>query len=518
MPGPEIQLLVLEDNVSDFELVKRQLKKACQSCSVEWAKGKAEFTRALAKRRPDIVLLDYNLPGFGGLAGLKLAREKYPNVPAVIVSGAIGEEVAIEAMKAGATDYVLKDRLERLGPVVIRALDEAEQLERRRKAEKELEETKGRLEAIVSQMPIALLVVDTKANVTSFVNEEGRRLFSLDTNPDRELSRNLHSSIVIYDLETNGEPDHAFIQNAIRDGTLISNALKKVLGPNEKQFFGRVSVAPVRDKDGNAIAAVVMIRDVTDQVYAQRKIKSQADALARSNAELQQFAYVASHDLQEPLRMISGHLSIIEKRLKGKLDEKTEQNMWFVLDAASRMRQLIDDLLQYSRVDTREVQLGQVDMNLVVAHVTEMCEVAIQESGGRVVAGPLPVIQADEVQMTELLQNLVSNGLKFHGNDPPRVEISATEERDRWIIAVKDNGIGIDPKYQEKIFGMFTRLNARSAYPGTGIGLAVAKKIVERRGGRIWVEAQLGAGSTFSFSVPKVPPPTVAQEGEDRHP
>ncbi|MDD1743217.1 MAG: response regulator, partial [Methanomassiliicoccales archaeon] len=343
MTGPEIKLLVLEDNPSDFELMKRELKKGSQSHVIEWAQGKADFEWALEKERPDLILLDYNLPGFGGLAGLRLARSRYPDVPAIIVSGAIGEEVAIEALKAGATDYVLKQRLERLRPVVERALEEAKQLARRRLVENELEETKKRLEAIVGQMPMGLFIIDTKSDATILINEEAGALFHLDQlNPGN--TRDLHHSVKIFDPEFCPPGlNLTFIDEAIRRGDVIRSAVKLIERQDGSRFYARFNIAPVRDANGNEIAVVMMVRDVSEQVESER-------ALARSNKELQDFAYVASHDLQEPLRMVVSYLSLLEMKYGTILDAKGHEYIHFAVDGGERMRELIDDLLEYSRV------------------------------------------------------------------------------------------------------------------------------------------------------------------------
>jgi PAS domain S-box-containing protein len=499
-----IRTLVLEDNVSDYELLKRELKKACLPCVIDWAQDRDDFMRVLGDGRPDLILLDYNLPGFSGLEALQLALNRYPDVPAIIVSGAIGEEVAIEALKAGATDYVLKQRLERLKPVIERAMDEADQQALRRVAEKELEETKGRLEAIVSQMPMGVFVIDTKTDTTVMVNDEARSLFRFEDIPIEDRHR-LHHFVRMFDPDAGTPiPDTVFMEDAISQGRVVRGALKLVEHPDGSRFYASISIAPVRDKRENIIAVVVMIRDVTAQAEAEQKIKIQAELLERSNTDLKQFAYIASHDLKEPLRNITGHLEMVKRRLGNDLDPKTMEHMAFVMDGAERMRALIDDLLLYSRVDSRPVKFAEVDMNDVAAKVLAELRLAISDSKAVVEVRPLPVLKADEAQMGELLQNLVSNAIKFHGPDPPRVEIAATDDQKDWVLSVKDNGIGIDPKYADRIFQMFQRLVPKS-YPGTGIGLAVCKRIVERHGGRIWVDSKVGQGSTFSFSIPKTP-------------
>lgn len=242
-----------------------------------------------------------------------------------------------------------------------------------------------------------------------------------------------------------------------------------------------------------------------EQKIAERTIQleQQKAELARSNAELAQFAYIASHDLQEPLRMVSSYLQLLSRRYKGQLDTDADEFIDFAVDGATRMQQLIRDLLAYSRVGTRSQPFALVDMNVICQQVLDDLQVAIQEHGATVQVGPLPHVMADATQIGQLLQNLLGNALKFCQTQAPLITVCATpdQKRQEWCFAIKDNGIGIEPVYFERIFLIFQRLHTRAEYPGTGIGLAICKKIVERHGGRIWVESQAGAGSTFFFTL-----------------
>jgi uncharacterized 2Fe-2S/4Fe-4S cluster protein (DUF4445 family)/signal transduction histidine kinase len=233
-------------------------------------------------------------------------------------------------------------------------------------------------------------------------------------------------------------------------------------------------------------------------------VEEKLEELRRSNAELQQFAYIASHDLQEPLRMVTASLGRLERKYVDRLDGEAQQYMGMAVEGASRMRALINDLLAYSRVESGGRDFTTVDMNLALSNALENLSPMIAANHAEVVAEPLPILSADATQMTQLLQNLISNAVKYHGPNPPDILISSCLVPDgtEWRFAVRDNGIGIDPAYQEKIFQMFQRLHTRDEYEGTGIGLAIAKRIVERHGGKIWVESEEGSGSTFFFTIP----------------
>lgn len=238
-----------------------------------------------------------------------------------------------------------------------------------------------------------------------------------------------------------------------------------------------------------------------------KKTKKRLDTviqdLARSNKELEQFAYVASHDLQEPLRMVASYTQLLERRYNHLVDEKGKQFIYYAVDGANRMQQLISDLLTFSRVGTRGKEFKKTDLNAVCDRALTNLKMTIDEQHADVLYDALPVVFADGGQMTQLFQNLIGNAIKFHNADLPQVRIHAVEKDDEWIISVSDNGIGIDETYKERIFVIFQRLHTKNAYAGTGIGLAICKKIIERHGGTIWFESTLGKGTTFYFTVPK---------------
>ncbi len=250
-------------------------------------------------------------------------------------------------------------------------------------------------------------------------------------------------------------------------------------------------------------SVVSLYRMDTKRRRAERELQETAAKLARSNADLEQFAYVASHDLKEPLRAISGSVQVLQGRLQPQMEPELEELIHHTVDGANRMQTLIDDLLTYSRLTTREEPLEPTDMGGVLREAMANLEVALRESRAVVTNDALPVVRADRTQMVQVLQNLLANALKYRSERTPKIHVGAEDAGPEWIVSVRDNGIGIAPQYADRIFKIFQRLHTRKDYPGTGIGLAVCKKVVERHGGRIWVESEPEEGSTFFFALPK---------------
>jgi light-regulated signal transduction histidine kinase (bacteriophytochrome) len=261
-----------------------------------------------------------------------------------------------------------------------------------------------------------------------------------------------------------------------------------------------VMLSPLPGPEG--VLLTMAIRDITTRKQADTKLQRTLEELNRSNEELAQFAYIASHDLQEPLRMVASYTQLLSKRYTGKLDADADEFIAFAVDGANRMQRLIQDLLAYSRLGTKPQEISEASSEEALEHATINLGRAIEDSGALVTHDPLPAVLADEGQLVQLFQNLVGNAIKYQSAGVPRVHISSVREgQSRWMFSVRDNGLGIEPKYFDKIFGMFQRLHRREDFAGTGIGLAICKKIVERHGGTISVESELGKGSTFRFAL-----------------
>jgi PAS domain S-box-containing protein len=279
------------------------------------------------------------------------------------------------------------------------------------------------------------------------------------------------------------------------------------------EFPVEISLSPVQTPDGTVVIAAVrdiserrrleeIRREVAERRAAEEALARHAQELARSNADLEQFAYVASHDLQEPLRMIANYTQLLAKRYRGQLDADADEFIAYVVGGVERMHQLITDLLTYSRVGTRGKPFTSVDCEVLLTEALTDLKVAVEQSGAVISHDPLPVIVGDALQLRLLFQNLLTNAIKFRGTEPPRVHLVAQRAGADWLFTVRDNGIGIAAEHAQRIFLIFQRLHTTAEYSGTGIGLAIAKKIVERHGGRIWVDSAPGRGAAFSFTIP----------------
>jgi len=258
-----------------------------------------------------------------------------------------------------------------------------------------------------------------------------------------------------------------------------------------------------RNEQGKVLGVFAAARDITARKRAEDKLLGVLAELERSNNDLEQFASIASHDLQEPLRMVASYTQLLAERYEGQLDEKAKKYITYAVDGAVRMQRLVNDLLTYSRISTRGNPIEITDSHSILGEAIRNLAATIEESKAIVTNDELPMVRADVSQFVQLFQNLLANAIKFRGENFPHVHVSALDEGREWVFSVRDNGIGIDRQYADRIFVIFQRLHTRQEYPGTGIGLAVCKRIVERHGGKIWFESEPGKGSTFFFTVPK---------------
>jgi PAS domain S-box-containing protein len=298
-------------------------------------------------------------------------------------------------------------------------------------------------------------------------------------------------------------PDElSHILERIKSGERIAHYDSVRLRKNGERVDVSITISPIKNSTGDVIGASTIARDITQRKRAEEALARQARELARSNAELEQFAYVASHDLQEPLRMVMSYIQLLANEYGERLEGDAKEYMDFAVEGASRAQELINDLLEFSRVGRRTRAFERVDCESALSLALANLDVTIIESGAAVTHGPLPEVSGDASELCRLFQNLLSNAIKFRRRDKPSIRVESTRQRSEWLFSVRDDGIGIAPHQFERIFRIFQRLHVRSKYPGTGVGLAICKKVVEHHGGRIWVESEPGKGSVFFFTIP----------------
>ena len=263
-----------------------------------------------------------------------------------------------------------------------------------------------------------------------------------------------------------------------------------------------VTASPIKDDDGNLVGSIHIAHDITKRKQIEDKIEKRTEELARSNKELEQFAYVSSHDLKEPLRMITSFLQLLDRRYSNELDQDANEFIGYAVDGAKRMDNMINDLLEYSRIGNKERKFEYLQSEKILETAKMNLKQSIKDSNANITHDPLPLIHANEPMMIQLFQNIIGNAIKYRGRENPRIHISADNGDDEYIFSVKDNGIGIDKKHLDRIFTIFQRLHSRDEYDGTGIGLAISKRIIQKHRGKIWVKSKPGKGSTFYFTIP----------------
>jgi light-regulated signal transduction histidine kinase (bacteriophytochrome) len=282
--------------------------------------------------------------------------------------------------------------------------------------------------------------------------------------------------------------DHYETKRKTKDGRILTISL---------------TVSPIRDASGAVVGASKVARDVTERVRQEHALHEANTALRRANADLEHFAYSASHDLQEPLRMVATYSELLQKRFGGQLGPTGDEYIGHTIRGALRMEALLRDLRTYAQVSAADYEPREdLEAGAVLTNALANLESSIAETGAQITSAPLPRIRIYEFQLEQLFQNLIGNAIRYRGSDPPRIHVAAERQGREWVFSVQDNGIGIDPKYKEQVFGIFKRLHTAAQYPGTGMGLAICQRIIERLGGRIWVESEPGRGSTFFFTVP----------------
>jgi PAS domain S-box-containing protein len=409
----------------------------------------------------------------------------------------IGTGIELVALRKDGAEFPIEIMLSPLGsPEGILVTAAIRDISTRKAAEELMKRAEQRYRGLLEAAPDPMVVVDPSGEIV-LLNVQAEKRFGYTR--DELIGQPVTNIIPI-----------GFAERLIADGLRSAEeALAQQIGTGIElvalckdggEFPIEIMLSPLESADGILVTAA--IRDITARKTAEAALLDKMDELKRSNEELSQFAYIASHDLQEPLRMVSSYTQLLAKRYAGQLDSDADEFIGFAVDGAARMQRLIQDLLAFSRVGTNKINLAKISSRQALDHALINLKGAIEDNGAVVTADDLPTVRADQMQLVQLFQNLVGNAIKYHQGGVPRVHVSARRnDHKHWLFSVKDNGLGIEPEYFERIFGMFQRLHTREQFSGTGIGLAICKKIVDRHGGSISVASAPGDGSVFSFSL-----------------
>lgn len=505
-PVVSVITVLVADDTSTVRLVLRRILDASHAFHVVGEASDGLQAVALATSlQPDLVLLDLDMPVMDGLAAIPLIRRSAPAARIVVLSGFTAERMGAEAVEAGATAYLEKRyrpdelvaRLVEVCGTTVASATGGGALAPVMAMAPLAREAQQRFRLAFEHAPIGMAVVSPDDHFLE-VNPSLCRMAGLVE--DELLARTLADLSHPEDREAAAAARRGLLDGG-RPSSTIETRLRR---PDGRVVWALVGCSVVRDDDGRPSQLVAQVVDITDQKRAQRE-------LTRSNADLSAFAYLAAHELKSPLQAVSGFASLLDRVHGPSLDAQGREFVAWILDGSARMNALIEDLLTYCSVDAAEPVLAPVALDDVLGDALAQLGREPDGPAAAVTGDPLPVVTADAFQFAQLFQNLLANAVKFVAPGAvPQVHLSAERALDGWTVTVADNGIGIDDAHRDRIFSMFERLHPRERYNGTGIGLAICRRIVERRGGAIWVEPNRGAGSRFRFTVPDaVPAPEV---------
>lgn len=496
---------MIEDEARDATLVEHTLRESGFDFCLRRVDTKDGFLRELEAFHPSLILSDHGLPAFDGFTALSLAQKKAPEVPFIFVTGSLGEEMTIKALKSGAADFVLKHRLGSLPPAMHRALRHAEFRTQRKEAQDALLSSEERYRSLVELSPDAL-IVQVEERV-AFINSAGVRLFGAKE-PEDLLGKTLRDLV-------HGQHWKRFQQRLERvrqEGKPVPFIEQKIVRLDGTTVDVETAAAPLMF--GGVAAAQVIAHDITERKEAERQIRKlnvdlekrvaeRTAELEAANKELEAFSYSVSHDLRAPLRHIEGFVEILLATKTHCLDEESLKHLDTISASARQMGKLIDDLLTFSRTARAELKRTEILLEPLVHGLIRELQ---QDVGNRQVEWAiqqLPVVRADPPLLRQVLINLLGNALKYtRTREVARIEVGSRSEGVEQVLYVKDNGVGFDMRYAHKLFGVFQRLHRAADFEGTGVGLANVRRIIHRHGGRTWAESELGQGATFYFSLP----------------
>jgi len=497
---------MIEDEVHDAVLVEHALKDGGFNFAFRRVDTERGFLDELSRFKPNVILSDHGLPAFDGFAALSLAQNKAPEVPFIFVTGSLGEEMAIKALKSGATDFVLKHRLMTLPPALHRALRQTEFRAMRRQAESALQTSEERYRTLVEISPDALFVQSDDKIV--FINSAGAKLFGA-SRPSELIGKAVREMI----HPACWKEVRQRLKRMCDEGKSLPFSEQVMVRLDGVAVDVELAAAPLMFE--GKTAAQVMAHDITDRkrareeimqlnVTLEKRVEERTFELEAANKELEAFSYSVSHDLRAPLRHIEGFIEILLSCHTSSLDREAANHLQTISQSAKQMGRLIDDLLAFSRTARAELLKTKIQLTGLVKAIIRDLREDYQNRDVQWTIGELPEVEADPALLRQVFLNLLGNALKYtRTRKQARIQVGPSDNETEHIIFVRDNGVGFDVRYAHKLFGVFQRLHRANEFEGTGIGLANVRRIISRHGGRTWAEAQLDKGATFFFSLPK---------------
>ena len=487
--GSARRILLVDDHPDDRALLRLVLERAFEDLHVRDAGDPTSFAEQLAAGETAAVIAEHRLSWSDGLGVLSAIKRADPDCLFVLFTGHGSEELVSDALEAGLDGYVVKGSAGYLRlPVLLRGL-----LARRAKR--------------LAEQPFRRLA--ERIPIGAFSARPGQGIVDANAALARVLGYPTASALHGCDLaDLLEDPEQrAALRAAVRDGEALGERIVRIRRRDPEKASGwiRLQVAPALDGPSGAYEGVV--EDVTAHEESRRALAQEREALDQARKDVEELTYVVSHDLQAPLHISSRYALRLAERCKGeRLDEEALRCVQQILTGTKRMQNLVDNVLAFSRVGTRGRPFAPIELSRAVELAMDNLRLELEDSGATVSCNGLPTVWADRLQMVQLFQNLLSNAVKFRNESPPHIEIGAAREDDQWLVSVRDDGIGIPKADHERIFEMFQRLHTAEEIPGTGIGLAICRRIVARHGGAIWVESVPAAGATFLLRLPAIPP------------
>jgi PAS domain S-box-containing protein len=505
----EIRILMLEDKAADAALANHALREGGIKFTLRRVDTRARFTRELQQHTPDLIVSDHALPGFDGFTALEITRKNHPDIPFIFFTGSLDETNIVETLKRGATDYVLKRRPDDLAPAVRRALREQEERTRRTQAEEAFHKSEEMLRLLIENVTdYAIYMLDAEGRVASW-NAGAERMTGFRAS--EAVGKPMHNCFTQAELKA-GKPDHELNRAAV-EGRMQAEGW--CLRKDGSRYFAQWILTAVRDGSGKPAGFLKVARDITERRQheeqiarwnseLEKRVAERTAQLEAANKELESFSYSVSHDMRAPLRHIDGFIEILQGNLASSLDPENREHLKTIADAARQMGKLIDDLLGFSRMSRAKMSNRRVGLAKLVPEAIGQLK---RDAGGREiewVVGNLPEVVADPNLLRQVLLNLIGNAIKYtRTRTKARIEIGSTSSEDEIIFFIRDNGVGFDMRYADKLFGVFQRLHRASEFEGTGVGLANVRRIIHRHGGRTWAEGEVDRGATFYFSLPR---------------